>query len=119
MINKYKKIQEDFRKDFMELCKKYGVFYSIDENYADITLYEFNGELNIEDFEEIKFEECRWEDEINERLEKINIWKEKLKGYEEELENSVDEKEIKQLNYNIDLCKRTIKNLNNLFGFKY
>lgn len=117
MINKHKKIQEDFRKDFMELCKKYGVFYSIDENFSDITLYEFDGELNIDDFEDIKFEDCRWVDENNKRMEEINILKEKLKDYEEELENSVDEKEIKQLNRNIDVCKSTIKFLNKIYGF--
>ena len=119
MINKYKEIQENFRKDFMELCKKYNVFYTIDENYADISLYEFDGELNIEDFEEIKFEECRWQDEIDKQIEKINQWKEKQKMYEEELEHSEDEKEIEQLKYNISLCKSTIKNLNRLFEIRY
>ena len=73
--------------------------------------------INIEKFEEIKFEEL--EDEINKRIEHVNTWKKTLKNYEEDLKNSIDEEEIKQLNRNIGICKRAIKDLNKIYGFEY
>ena len=119
MNEKYKEIQENFRKDFMELCMKYGIHYSINENYADISLYMFDGEYSIEDFEEIKFDECRLEEEYEKHMKKIKSWEEKIISYKKELELVNDDNIRTTINNKILFCESTIKNLNRLYEIRY
>ena len=119
MNKKYNEIQENFRKDYMELCMKYGVHYSINENYADISLYIFNGKYSIEDFEEIKFDECRMEEEYEKHIEQINYWKELLEKYKQDLDIVEDSNMKTSIQNKILLCEATIKNLKSLYEIRY